>query len=205
MGLVLGYFDILIWTPEELFSLHSLQDARWRIKRMHFCLVLTYFHVYNEDFLMPLSVQLWRPASRAGLAPTPVFTRSSWCLTRALRPLPPGHSLSLGAGAGSAEPGRQWEGNPPSPSPGRGGIPHRPGEMFVPTKSGLRAVCSPPSPGRGRGMVRGRGAAFPPARPGRARARTSGSGGSGAGPAPLGLPELGWGKNTLVQKVNGEG
>lgn len=93
----------------------------------------------------------------------------------------------------------------PSPSSGRGGFPHRHGEMFVPTKSGLRAVSSPPSPGRGRGAVRGRGAAFPPARPGRALARTSGSRGSGAGPAPLGLQWLGWGKNLLVQKVNGEG
>lgn len=62
---------------------------------------------------MLVSVQLCRPAGRAGLAPAPAFTRSRW----ALRRVPPGHSLSLGAGAGSAEPGRQWEGNPPLPQP----------------------------------------------------------------------------------------
>lgn len=102
-------------------------------------------------------------------SPTPAAVGS---LTRALRRVPPGHSLSLGAGSGSAEPGRQWEGNPPSPSPGRGEFPHRHGEMFVPTKSGLGAVCSPPSPGRGRGAVRGRVSSRPAGRegPGQGRA-----------------------------------
>lgn len=135
---------------------------------------------------MLVSAQIWSRAIRAGPAPSVAFARSSWCLTRALRRVPPAHSLSLGAGAGSAEPGRQWEGNPPSPSPGRGEFPHRLGEMFVPTKSGLRPPAAPLPRGEGGGRCEAAGPRFlPPGRegPGQGRAEPR----PGAPPAPPGL------------------
>lgn len=114
---------------------------------------------------MLVSTQVWRPASPSWSAPILAF----FCLEfdRSHEPLRGrGGALRCRREAeppaprsphrGRAEP-RQTMGRKshPPPAPGSGGFPHRRGEMFVRTKSGLRALSSSPPPlPRGEGWGR---------------------------------------------------
>lgn len=118
--------------------------------------------LFNAGQCTPL-----RGAGRAGLAPSPAFTRTSWCLTRALRRVPPGPSLSLAAGPGAPSPADNGKEIPPPPAPAAARFLIGTGKCLFQQKAGWGPPAAPLSRGEGGGRCEAAGPHFlPPGREG---------------------------------------
>lgn len=114
--------------------------------------------MYCEDFLMLVSVQLCRPAGRAGLAPAPAFTRSRW-VSNPSPPAGPSRPFTFTGSGGRERRARQTMGRKsplPQPRPRRVSSSAR-GNVCS-NKKRAQGCLRPPFPGaRAGGGARPRG------------------------------------------------